>query len=54
MKRNSADLTELADLVLRGAVKPRLGETLNLDHAKQAQQLSETGKTHGKVILKVA
>jgi NADPH:quinone reductase-like Zn-dependent oxidoreductase len=54
MKRNSADLTELADLVAQGAVKPRLGETLSLSQAKEAQQLSETGKTHGKIILEVA
>ena len=54
MKRNSAGLRELADLVVRGAVKPRVGETLSLDSAKQAQQLSETGEAHGKVILKVA
>jgi NADPH:quinone reductase-like Zn-dependent oxidoreductase len=35
-------------------VKPRLGQTLNLSQAQEAQELSETGRTHGKVILKVA
>jgi NADPH:quinone reductase-like Zn-dependent oxidoreductase len=54
MKRNAADLAELASLVQKGAVKPRLSETMNLNQAKEAQELSETGKTHGKVILKVA
>jgi NADPH:quinone reductase-like Zn-dependent oxidoreductase len=54
MRRNSADLAELARLVAEGAVKPRVGDTMNLSDAKQAQQLSETGKTQGKVILKVA
>jgi NADPH:quinone reductase-like Zn-dependent oxidoreductase len=54
MKRNAADLAELASLVEKGAVKPRLSETMNLNQAKEAQELSETGKTHGKVILKVA
>ncbi len=45
---------ELASLVEQGAVKPRLGQTMNLSQAKEAQELSETGRTHGKVILKVA
>jgi NADPH:quinone reductase-like Zn-dependent oxidoreductase len=54
MKRNAKDLTELARLVEQGAVKPRLGQTMNLSQAKEAQELSETGRTHGKVILKVA
>lgn len=54
MKRNSQDLIELARLVEKGAVKPRMSETLNLTQAKDAQQLSEAGKARGKVILKVA
>ena len=54
MKRNSADLAELAQLVAKGAVKPRIDKTLSLSQAKEAQELSEEGKTEGKVILKVA
>jgi len=54
MKRNSADLAELASLVEKGAVKPRVAQTMSLGDAKQAQELSESGGTHGKVILKVA
>jgi len=54
MKKNGADLAELAQLVEKGAVKPRVGQTMPLNEAKEAQELSETGKTHGKVILKVA
>ncbi len=54
MKRNAKDLTELARLVQQGAVKPRLAQTMNLSQAKEAQELSEKGRTHGKVILKVA
>ncbi len=54
MKRNAADLAELARLVESGAVKPRLSETMSLSEARKAQELSETGKTHGKIILKVA
>lgn len=54
MRRNARDLVELASLVEKGAVKPRLSETMNLNQAKQAQELSESGKTRGKVVLKVA
>jgi NADPH:quinone reductase-like Zn-dependent oxidoreductase len=54
MKRKAADLTELAWLVEQGVVKPRMAETMSLADAPKAQQLSEQGRTHGKVILKVA
>jgi NADPH:quinone reductase-like Zn-dependent oxidoreductase len=54
MRRNAADLAELARLVENGAVKPRLFKTMNLSQAREAQELSESGKTQGKVILKVA
>jgi NADPH:quinone reductase-like Zn-dependent oxidoreductase len=54
MKRRAADLAELATLAENGALKPRLGQTMSLGEAKEAQQLSESGRTHGKVILKVA
>ena len=54
MKRNAADLAELADLVEKGAVKPRLAQTMSLSEAREAQELSEKGRIHGKVILKVA
>jgi len=54
MKPNAADLAELADLVVRATVKPRLAQTMSLSDAREAQELSERGKTHGKVILKIA
>lgn len=54
MKRDAKDLTELAHLVEQGAVKPRLAQRMDLNQAKEAQELSESGRTHGKVILKVA
>ena len=54
MTRNAADLTELARLVENGVVKPRLDKTMRLSQAREAQELSESGKTKGKVILKVA
>jgi NADPH:quinone reductase-like Zn-dependent oxidoreductase len=54
MKRNAADLAELARLVEKGAVKPRLSQTMELRQAREAQELSETGRAQGKVVLKVA
>lgn len=54
MRRNAADLAELARLVEKGALKPRLDKTMSLSQAREAQELSETGKAQGKVILKVA
>ena len=54
MRRNAADLAELARLVENGALKPRLFKTMDLSQAREAQELSEMGKTQGKVILKVA
>lgn len=41
MKRNAADLDELARHVAEGAVKHRVGQIMNLHDAKQAQELSE-------------
>jgi NADPH:quinone reductase-like Zn-dependent oxidoreductase len=54
MKRNADELVELASLVERRALKPRLAQTLSLSQAKEAQEMIQSGKTHGKVILKVA
>jgi NADPH:quinone reductase-like Zn-dependent oxidoreductase len=54
MRRNAADLAELARLAETGAVTPRLGQTMALSQAREAQELSERGRTPGKVILRVA
>jgi NADPH:quinone reductase-like Zn-dependent oxidoreductase len=54
MKRSAPDLDELAKLVEQGVVKPRVSQTMDLAHAKEAQELNETGQSHGKFILKVA
>lgn len=54
MKRNGADLAELARLVEKGALKPRLSKTMSLSQAREAQELSEAGKAQGKMILRVA
>lgn len=53
-KRNAADLSELAGLVERGDVKPRMGEVFRLDQAREAQDASQQGRAKGKILLKVA
>ena len=53
-KGNAADLSELADLVERGDVKPRMGEVFRLELAREAQDTSQQGRSKGKILLKVA
>jgi len=36
MRRDAADLAELADLVKKGAVKPRLAQAMSLSEAKRS------------------
>jgi len=54
MRPNAADLAELARLVEKGALQPRLSKTMSLSQAGEAQELSQAGKAQGKVILNVA
>ncbi len=54
MKRSAADLAELAGLVERGSVKPRMGPIFRLDQAREAQDLSQQGRAKGKILLRVA
>jgi NADPH:quinone reductase-like Zn-dependent oxidoreductase len=53
MKRSAADLAELAGLVERGDVKPRMGEVFRLEQARAAQDASQQGRAKGKILLKV-
>lgn len=53
-KGNAADLSELAGLVERGDVKPRMGEVFRLEQARDAQDTSQQGRSKGKILLKVA
>ena len=54
MKRSAADLSDLAGFVERGDVKPRMGEVIRLEQAREAQDASEEGRANGKILLKVA
>jgi NADPH:quinone reductase-like Zn-dependent oxidoreductase len=51
---NAAELAEIAKLVDSGKVKPVVETVLPLSEARRAQELSETGHTRGKIVLKVA
>ena len=52
-KGNATDLSEIAALVERGDVKPRMGVVFRLDQAREAQDASQHGRTKGKILLKV-
>jgi NADPH:quinone reductase-like Zn-dependent oxidoreductase len=54
VKRNAADLSELANLVESGDVKPRIGKTFPLAQAREAQDAAQQHQAKGKILLKVA
>jgi len=54
MRRDGSELAQIAKLVDQGIVKPRIDKILPIDQAKQAHDLNEGGKTHGKIVLRVA
>src|SRR5437899_2931774 len=51
---DTADLTELAQLVDAGKIKPVVTEVLPLNDAVKAQQQAATHHTRGKVVLRIA
>jgi len=53
VKFSGPDLTELAALVERGDVKPRMGEVFPLERAREAQDASQQGRAKGKILIKV-
>jgi NADPH:quinone reductase-like Zn-dependent oxidoreductase len=54
VRPNAAELAQIADLVDSGEVKPVVETILPLSEARRAQELSQTGHTRGKIVLKVA
>lgn len=50
---SSAQLTELAELVDSGKLKPVVETVLPLSEARRAHELSQTGHTRGKIVLEV-
>ena len=51
---NGARLQEIAGLVDAGKLKVIIEREFPLSQAKAAQDLSQTGRTRGKIILRVA
>jgi NADPH:quinone reductase-like Zn-dependent oxidoreductase len=53
MTPNSSELTEIAKLVDIGKLKPMVETVLPLVDARRAHELSQTGHTRGKIVLRV-
>lgn len=51
---NAAELGEIGQLIDAGKIKPHVGTVLPLDEVRQALDLSATGHTRGKIVLKIA
>ena len=54
MQRNARELLQIGQLVETGEVKCRISKIMPLDEARHADDLSQLGHPHGKVILRVA
>src|SRR6185369_2379041 len=47
-------LAQIANLVVRGQIKVHVEKVLPLDEARKAQELSQNGHAHGKIVLAVS
>lgn len=50
---NAAQLSEISTLIDSGKVKPYVETVLPLSEARQAQEMSQSGRTRGKIVLRV-
>ena len=53
MEYDVQDLEQIAALVESGAIRPHISKVLPLDQAKQAMDLNQQGKSHGKIVLEI-
>ena len=53
VKPNAGQLTEIAGSVDAGKVKPIIEAVFPLQEAAKAQQLGETNRARGKIVLRV-
>lgn len=53
MNQNATDLAEIAELADKKIIQVRVGEILPLAEARHAQDLSQKGHVHGKVVIQV-
>jgi NADPH:quinone reductase-like Zn-dependent oxidoreductase len=54
MKRDPSQLVQLAALADSGVLKPKVSQVLPLSDAPKAHELSQKGKSKGKIVLQVA
>src|SRR5882757_6781663 len=52
-KSNGAQLAEIAKIIELGKLAPIIDRILPLSEARRAHQLSQSGHTHGKIVLRV-
>src|SRR6476469_2392720 len=50
---NGSELAKIAELIDSGDLKPIVNRILPLSEARRAHELSQTGHTHGKIVLRV-
>ncbi|MBE9462369.1 NADP-dependent oxidoreductase [Dyadobacter subterraneus] len=53
VKSNGDDVKSIADLLSKGIIKPHIFQTYSLDEIVEAHKQIETGKTVGKLIIKL-
>jgi len=53
MEYDTEDLEEIAELVARGTIKPHIAQVMPLDKAREALDLNQGGRSHGKIVLQV-
>ncbi len=51
---DTRDLKQIASLVERGIVRPHVSKALPLSRVRTALDMNEEGRSHGKIVLKVA
>lgn len=54
MHRSADDLAQVAALASEGVLRPRIAQVLPLAEARRAQDMSQRGETHGKILLRAA
>ena len=53
MRYDTRQLERIAALVERGVLDPHVSKIYSLSRARQALDLNENGRSHGKVVLRV-
>lgn len=53
MEYDTDDLAKISKLVARGVITPHIAKVMPLAKARQAMDLNEQGRSHGKIVLEV-